>query len=268
MGYLVSTNLNILNKDNEPTFVISNRKEVIDLTLGTDKIGDLVTNWHVSDDISFSDHRYIEFQVGDLEVTSLIYHNPKRNNWESYWEDLKANLGVVPRVIYSVQDVELAVDLLQQAILSSCHQNCPARVAVLPRTVPWWNKELSHLKVGFLIKLKGQVTGNHIRQPTPVTTKRLEKPNGPLGGTTFGGLRMYLTGLMRIMGSHSANRMESVKLPGGRFTQSGKTLRELYRIHFPGSAGEEVSLEGQGQPNLRAFAVHREDLELSKKVVD
>jgi hypothetical protein len=39
MEYLVSTNLNILNKGNEPTAVISNRKEVIDLTLGTDKKG-------------------------------------------------------------------------------------------------------------------------------------------------------------------------------------------------------------------------------------
>jgi hypothetical protein len=62
MEYLVSTNLSILNKGNEPAFVISNRKEVIDLTLETDKIGDLVTNWHVSDEISLSDHRYLVFQ--------------------------------------------------------------------------------------------------------------------------------------------------------------------------------------------------------------
>jgi hypothetical protein len=34
MEYLVSINLSILNKGNEATFVISNRKEVIDLTLG------------------------------------------------------------------------------------------------------------------------------------------------------------------------------------------------------------------------------------------
>jgi hypothetical protein len=133
--YLVSTNLSILNKGNEPTFVTSNRKEVIDLTLGTDKIGDLVTNWHISDEISLSDHRYIEFQVGDLEVTRLTYRNPKGTNWESYQEDLKVNLGMVPRVIHSVRDVELAVDWLQQAIRSSYHQNCPARVALLPRTV-------------------------------------------------------------------------------------------------------------------------------------
>jgi hypothetical protein len=146
MEYLVTTNLNILNKGNKPSFVISNRKEVIDLILGTDKIGDLVTNWHVCDEISLSDHRYIVYQVGDLEVTRLTYCNPKRTTWESYREHLKVNLGVVPRVIHSVRDVQLAVDKLQQAILSSCHQNCPARVALLPRTVPWWNKELSFHK--------------------------------------------------------------------------------------------------------------------------
>jgi hypothetical protein len=46
------------------------------------------------------------------------------------------------------------------------------------------------------------------------------------------------------------------------------THMELYRVHFPRSAGEEVTLEGQEQPNLTAFAAHREDLELSKKVND
>jgi hypothetical protein len=40
MEFLVSSNLNILNRGNEPTFVVHNRKEVIDPTLGTNKIGD------------------------------------------------------------------------------------------------------------------------------------------------------------------------------------------------------------------------------------
>jgi hypothetical protein len=146
LQYLVSTNLNILNKGNKPTFVVTNRQEVIDLTLRTDNIRDLVSNWHVSDETSLSDHRYILFQVGDLDISRITYHNPKRTNWESYREDLKVNLGAVPRVVHLVRDVELAVDLVQQAILSSYHQNRPARMALSPRRVPWWNKELSHLK--------------------------------------------------------------------------------------------------------------------------
>jgi hypothetical protein len=59
--YLAQTN--ILNKGNEPTFIISNRKEVTDLTLVTDKTADLVSNWHVFDEISFSDHRYKVFML-------------------------------------------------------------------------------------------------------------------------------------------------------------------------------------------------------------
>jgi hypothetical protein len=45
--YLVSLNLDILKRGNELTFVISNRKEVIDFTQGTNHIGNLVRNWHV-----------------------------------------------------------------------------------------------------------------------------------------------------------------------------------------------------------------------------
>jgi hypothetical protein len=44
MEYLVSINFDTHNKCNEPTFVISNRKEVVDLRLGIAKIGDTVTD--------------------------------------------------------------------------------------------------------------------------------------------------------------------------------------------------------------------------------
>jgi hypothetical protein len=57
--FLESLNLNIFNHGNEPTFVVCNMKEVIDLTLGSNKIVNLVSNWHVSDELSLSDHRYI-----------------------------------------------------------------------------------------------------------------------------------------------------------------------------------------------------------------
>jgi hypothetical protein len=44
MEFLTSLNMNIRNHGNEPTFVAHNRKEVIDLTLGTNKIVNLVSN--------------------------------------------------------------------------------------------------------------------------------------------------------------------------------------------------------------------------------
>jgi hypothetical protein len=114
MKQLVITNHNIINKGNVPTFLSTNRKEVKDLTLGTDKIWELVPNWQVSDEIS-PEHRYTVLNMGDPDITSLTYHSPIRTK---------------------AQKVEQAVNMVQQAILSFYHQNCPAKVALSPRTVP------------------------------------------------------------------------------------------------------------------------------------
>jgi len=56
---------------------------------------------------------------------------------------------------------------------------------------------LSHLKAAtrwLIITLKEEVTGNHTRQPSPVTIMRSQKQTGPLGRNTIRGSRMYLTG--------------------------------------------------------------------------
>jgi hypothetical protein len=94
--FLASSKLNILNHGNEPTFVISDIREVIDLILGTDWIGILVRNWHASDEPSLSDHRCILFQIGSVEITKITYRDPKRTDWESHVEELTVNMGVVP----------------------------------------------------------------------------------------------------------------------------------------------------------------------------
>jgi hypothetical protein len=103
MEYLVSSNLNILNHGNEPTFVVSNRKEVIDIILGTNKIANLVSNWHVSHKTSLSDHGYICFQVGNISINQVTYRNPRRTNWESYKDDLKVNLETLPRKMRTIR---------------------------------------------------------------------------------------------------------------------------------------------------------------------
>ncbi|PNF33518.1 hypothetical protein B7P43_G17647 [Cryptotermes secundus] len=80
MEFLVSSNLNILNHGKEPTFVVWNRKGVIGLTLETNNIENLVSNWHVSDELSLLDHRYICFEISNITVDQTTYGNPKRNN--------------------------------------------------------------------------------------------------------------------------------------------------------------------------------------------
>jgi hypothetical protein len=146
MEFLASSNLNVLNHGNEPTFVVCNRKEVIDLTLGTNKIVNLVSNQHVSDELSLSDRRYICFEIGNITINQVTFRNPRRTNWESYKDKLKVNVGTLPHRLCTIKDVDRSVDQMQRAIISSYYHSCPAKTTHSPRMTPWWNEKLSGLR--------------------------------------------------------------------------------------------------------------------------
>ncbi|MEZ4720253.1 MAG: endonuclease/exonuclease/phosphatase family protein, partial [Flavobacteriales bacterium] len=63
LEYLLTENLDILNAGTEPTFVNRVREEVIDITVCSSSIRDMLTKWCVLDEESFSDHRYIAFDL-------------------------------------------------------------------------------------------------------------------------------------------------------------------------------------------------------------
>jgi hypothetical protein len=58
-NYIMANGLDIKNKGNRLTFVICNRQEVIDITIATFYTVTFIKNWHVSEEVSCSDHRYI-----------------------------------------------------------------------------------------------------------------------------------------------------------------------------------------------------------------
>ena len=107
MDYMVSTNLNILNKGNEPTFHIVRRRQVIEVNQGNTLIGNLMSDWHVSSEETLSDHKYM-FQnriTGisdcDLEETDWagyrgwIYTRPFSSHWGHFKEHtFKVGRGV------------------------------------------------------------------------------------------------------------------------------------------------------------------------------
>jgi hypothetical protein len=112
MEFLVSSNLNILNHCNKPTFVVCNRKVFIDLTLGINNIENLVSNGHVSDEPSLSDHKYICFQRGNITTNQVTFRNPKSSNRE-YRDNIKVNPGTLSRRLHTIKEVDQSVDQLQ-----------------------------------------------------------------------------------------------------------------------------------------------------------
>ncbi|XP_024888738.1 uncharacterized protein LOC112465430, partial [Temnothorax curvispinosus] len=88
LDFIMSTNLQILNRGTEPTFLDSRRQEVIDITLCTRGVVDLVAGWRVSNEPSGSDHRQIRFDLVNLQKDKQWGRNPRKTNWEGFRADL------------------------------------------------------------------------------------------------------------------------------------------------------------------------------------
>jgi hypothetical protein len=100
---------NILNHGNEPTCVVSNRN-VTDFILQTNRISNLVSNWHVPDEPFLSDHRYVCFQIGNMVINQTTFRAPKGTNWESRKIDRKVILETILRSIRIKMDTDGSVD--------------------------------------------------------------------------------------------------------------------------------------------------------------
>jgi hypothetical protein len=82
-NYIMANGLDIMYRGNRHTFVTTNRQEVIGITIATFYAGNLIKDWHVTEEVTCSDHRYIRFTVRGIDHSVKIYRNPRRTDWES-----------------------------------------------------------------------------------------------------------------------------------------------------------------------------------------
>jgi hypothetical protein len=91
LDFLSSLGLNWANKGSTPTFLNTRgHNSIIDLTITNPTGDELISNWHVSDLFSNSDHRYIMF-----DITTGHKKEPKQirlvrnTDWAKFNEILK-----------------------------------------------------------------------------------------------------------------------------------------------------------------------------------
>ena len=147
MEYLSSTNLEILNVGNNPTFVRSDREEVIDITLCSRVISQEMSNWHVPNEESLSDHRFIYFEHLGEFLNSLTFRNPRSTNWDLYQENLATRFqGYLPDIT-TPYELDEAVEITTELIVNSYEEACPLRtINVNRKSTPWWNSNLAKLR--------------------------------------------------------------------------------------------------------------------------
>ncbi|XP_018403024.1 PREDICTED: uncharacterized protein LOC108779950 [Cyphomyrmex costatus] len=81
--FIMDTGLMILNRGTVLTFMDCRRQEVLDITISTGGVADLVRDWRVSGEPSGSDHRQIRYNLRHM-VNKEWGRNPRTTNWEGY----------------------------------------------------------------------------------------------------------------------------------------------------------------------------------------
>ncbi|XP_065366817.1 uncharacterized protein LOC135959717 [Calliphora vicina] len=237
-SFILNSSLEVVNRGSEPTFIVSNRSEVLDLTLVSAEHHSMINNWAVSDDCSFSDHLYIDFNISVTYRNDNTILNRRKTNWELQSDVLSRSLPNPP-TIENRDDIEVAVEALTEAFQSATNLACKPNICRGRNKPPWWNPEIAHARracrklfneakrLGNWPEYKSSV--NHFKNLTRNAKRKAWRDfcSGVEGSSETNRLRKIL--------STSPVVPSYIQKPCGRWTLNSKeTLEVLLDTHFPG----------------------------------
>ncbi|MCP3666940.1 MAG: hypothetical protein GY696_31350 [Gammaproteobacteria bacterium] len=271
--YLVSSDLSVINRGGEPTFVAMQRQSMIDITLVSRGILDSVEGWQVSDEPSLSDHRYIHFSIKSEPQPPGVFRNPKSTDWDQYRGSLASMIDGGRGGHFTVDDIEREVTAFNTAVISSYHTACPVRRVRRFRKVPWWDRELATLRRDSRrLFRRAQASGAQdawndyrdcLRQ-----YKRDIKNKKTMAWRKFCSeveSTPEASRMRKLLNRDHTAQVGVLKLPNGSYTEDGRsTIEHLLSVHFPDSV--VVSTEAD-LPVLPPWAPTRADWEVVQRII-
>lgn len=242
LQFISSEGLVVANIGNEPTFVTSARREVLDLTLCTDIVSYNIKNWHVSEEPSCSDHRQIRFDLATPSLAEVKHRNPRNTDWEGYIKTLSGSLeGSVPNV-REPDGLETAVELINEAVMAAYQENCQERSRKCGGNTPWWNKHLKCLRD----KVRRLFNKAKLSQEWDVYRKTLTQYNKEVRRAKRHSWRKFCAEINDVPACSRIHKVLAkdntvlevsfLKKENGTYTDTiEESLEMLTKAHFPGS---------------------------------
>src|SRR5262249_36517953 len=103
------------------------------------------SRWHVSADVTVSDHKWIMYDLATDKVEPSVYRNPMRTNWDLFLGDLMKSLEPGEGNPKTCEEVEEALSNLERNLLSSYEVACPLRRAPVQKS-RFWSHDLEKLR--------------------------------------------------------------------------------------------------------------------------
>ncbi|GBM16989.1 hypothetical protein AVEN_133269-1 [Araneus ventricosus] len=147
LDFILANNLNIINKpDALPTFKRNNSVGWPDLTLCSQSLIDSSINWDVLEEISLSDHRYIETTIAST-VANKIYkiYKARHRNHLRFLNILGKDIFHLERKIKAARnsgELNNATIELQTLIIYACNKSFKIKKQLLITKPNWWTEQL------------------------------------------------------------------------------------------------------------------------------
>lgn len=174
--YLFRSSLVILNRGmNGSTFMDCKRQEVIDITVGRERMASIVRDWKVAKEPSGSDHKQIRLFFRH-HVKSKWVRNSKRTDREGYITDLEAKMKQSSLNFHSKQQLDEIAASLASSVRESFELNCKLRPTCRVHGVPWWNNSLAKLRAK-VRKAFSKARNSSLRDDLQISTEGLQQRN-------------------------------------------------------------------------------------------
>ncbi|KAF8791598.1 putative 115 kDa protein in type-1 like protein [Argiope bruennichi] len=147
LDFILANNLYILNKsDAPPTFQRNNSIGWPDLTLCSQSIIDYSINWEVLEDISLSDHRYIQTTIAST-IANQFYkrYKTRHGNHPRYLNILGKDIYYLENKIATARnsrELNDATIVLQNSIINVCNKTFKIKKQLLLTKPNWWTEKL------------------------------------------------------------------------------------------------------------------------------
>ncbi|XP_071054977.1 uncharacterized protein [Onthophagus taurus] len=184
LEFIFSSNLDILNRGSEPTFITARGQSVIDIILASMGISSSIHNWTVSDNVSMSDHRWITFDLGTIKIGKNLKRNPRRTDvgvFRSLLTGCLSDIGLrkptgsfeVEKYLNTISD-SLMEDKIRWAINSFSPFKTPGPDSIIPALLQWGLEDLvphlaeifqACLALRYILSRWREVTVNFIPKP-------------------------------------------------------------------------------------------------------
>ena len=239
MELISESKLDILNKGSTPTFVTSNRAEVLDLTLSSSFIAERIHNWRVTNEVSLSDHKHIQFELQINNIFDESFRNPQKTDWVKFENQLSTKMKDFDNKINNIQDLNNLALKLQMTLIESYKTSCLESIRKTNRNVPWWNANLESLrKKSRKLFNKAKTTGDweSYKSATRLYNKEIKKAKLKSWDKFCENMNDIPSAsrLHKILAKNHANKIGSLIKPDHTYTSNEEeTLELLANEHFP-----------------------------------